>query len=139
MKIDITYLQRSIYALTLAFKFLQQYSENDIEFDIYRSAVIKEFEIVLELSGKLLKKALKNFFHSPKAVEKLYFKDIFREAGIHNLITIDEVDRWFKYRNNRNSTSHDYGEQFANETLVLIEQFIIDAKNLAMEISKHDS
>ncbi len=139
MKIDITYLQRSIYALTLAFKFLQQYSENDIEFDIYRSAVIKEFEIVLELSGKLLKKALKNFFHSPKAVEKLYFKDIFREAGIHNLITIDEVDRWFEYRNNRNSTSHDYGEQFANETLVLIEQFIIDAKNLAMEISKHDS
>ena len=61
MKIDITYLQRSIYALTLAFKFLQQYSENDIEFDIYRSAVIKEFEIVLELSGKLLKKALKTF------------------------------------------------------------------------------
>jgi hypothetical protein len=46
------------------------------------------------------------------------------------LLSIDEVERWLQYRDNRNSTSHDYGEYLANETLVLIEQFIKDTNRL---------
>jgi nucleotidyltransferase substrate binding protein (TIGR01987 family) len=130
MTIDTTYLQRCTLALKEAYKSLQQYNVEDIHYDIYRSAVIKEFEIVLEQSGKLLKKRLKPYFHSPKAVDRLYFKDIFREAGRHGLLTIDEVERWLVYRDNRNSTSHDYGESLANETLVLIDQFVHDATAL---------
>jgi nucleotidyltransferase substrate binding protein (TIGR01987 family) len=139
LKIDTIYLNRSILALETAFNRLKNFSEDDIEHDIYRSAVVKEFEIILELIGKLLKKALKNYFHSPKAVDRLYFKDIFREAGNRGVLNLEEIERWLEYRDNRNSTAHDYGEDFANETLTLIAKFIDDAKNLSKELEKHDS
>ena len=99
---------------------------------------IKEFEIILEQSGKLLKKVLKPYFHTSKAVDKLFFKDIFREAGLHGLMEIDEVQRWCEYRDNRNSTSHDYGESLANNTLILIPQFIKDAQNVTNIIGNHN-
>jgi nucleotidyltransferase substrate binding protein (TIGR01987 family) len=137
LKIDTSYLSRCILALDMAYIKLQEYSQDDIEYDIYRSAVIKEFEIILEQSGKLLKKALKPFFHTSKEVDKLFFKDIFRQAGLHGLLEVDEVQRWLEYRDNRNSTSHDYGEDLANKTLVLMRQFIIDSKNLVDKIEKN--
>ncbi|MEA1955303.1 MAG: HI0074 family nucleotidyltransferase substrate-binding subunit [Campylobacterota bacterium] len=129
-KLDTTYIKRCNEALDRAFTCLKKYDEEDIEFDIYRSAVIKEFEIILEQSGKLLKKVLKPYMHTNKAVDKLVFKDIFRQAGLHGLLNVDEVKRWLEYRDNRNSTSHDYGEFLANETLVLIPQFIKDVKKI---------
>lgn len=138
-KLDITYLKRCIFALDEANNSLEEYSIDDIKYDIYRSAVIKEFEIILEQSGKLLKKILKPYFHTSKAVDRLNFKDIFREAGLHDLLTLEEVERWLQYRDNRNSTSHDYGEDLANHTLTLIKQFLIDANNLAKVIKKHAS
>jgi len=139
MKIDTSYLQRCVLALDKAYDNLQKYSTDEIEYDMYRSAVIKEFEIILEQSGKLLKKMLKPYFHTSKAVDKLYFKDIFREAGLHDLLKVDEVQRWLEYRDNRNSTSHDYGEELANNTLVLIKQFVKDASNLIEVINNNDS
>lgn len=129
-ELDTTYIKRCNLALQRAFEYLGKYDEDEIEYEMYRSAVIKEFEIVLEQSGKLLKKLLKPYLHTNKAVDKLNFKDIFREAGLHGLLTIDEVERWLQYRDNRNSTSHDYGEYLANETLVLIIQFIKDTNRL---------
>ena len=35
-----------------------------------------------------------------------------------------------KYRDNRNNTAHDYGQVFAEETLLLVKDFLIDVKNL---------
>lgn len=139
MNIDTTYLKRCVLALDRAYHMLKDYKEEDIEYDIYRSATIKEFEIILEFSGKLLKKVLKPYFHSSKAIDKLYFKDIFREAGLHSLLNVDEVQRWLEYRDNRNNISHDYGEDLANETLVLMEQFIIDARSLVEVIEKSNA
>lgn len=138
--IDTTYLQRCICALDKANENLQKYSIDEIEYDIYRSAVIKEFDIILEQSEKLLKKVLRPYFHTSKAVDKLFFKDIFREAGLHGLLSIEEVERWLEYRDNRNSTSHDYGADLANHTLKLMKQFIADASSLVKVInSSNDS
>lgn len=64
--IDTTYFVRCILALDKAYLCLQSYPEEALEFDIYRSAVIKEFEVVLEQSGKLLKKVLADYLHSNK-------------------------------------------------------------------------
>ena len=137
MKIDTTYIQRCNNALSRAFEMFKQYDEEDIEYEIYRSAVIKEFEIILEQVGKLLKKVLKPYMHTNKAVDKLVFKDIFRHAGLHGLLEVDEVQRWLEYRDNRNATSHDYGEELANVTLVLIEQFITDTNRVIEVIDAH--
>ena len=135
-KIDTLFLDRCILALDKAYAMLSKYTTEDIEYDIYRSAIIKEFEIILEQSGKLLKKAIKPYFSSSKAVDKLYFKDIFREAGLHGLLEIKEVERWCEYRDSRNYTSHEYGEYLANNILDLIPQFVKDAQKLSDVVGK---
>lgn len=96
-KIDTAFLLRCISALERASLEIGRCREEDLEYDIYCSAIIKEFEIVLEQSGKLLKKILKPYFHSPKAVDRLYFKDLFREAGLRGIIEVEEVERWCQY------------------------------------------
>ena len=106
---------------------------------MYRSACVKEFEIILEQAGKLLKKTLKPYYSSSSEVDKLVFKDIFRNSAKHGILSINEVDRWMMYRDNRNTTAHNYGVGFAEETLVLLPQFIADAKSLVKSISDSDA
>jgi nucleotidyltransferase substrate binding protein (TIGR01987 family) len=136
MKIDTTYLERCIATLDKALGLLKKSEPENIDYDMYQSACVKEFEIILEQSGKLLRKVLKPFFHSSKAVDQLVFKEVFRHAVLRNIITSEACERWLQYRDNRNSTAHDYGENFADETLILLPQFIIDAKALAEVIKK---
>ena len=57
-------------------------------------------------------------------------KELLRLAATHSLMTVAEVERWFAYRDNRNSTAHDYDESFAKETLVLMPSFVEDTKTL---------
>jgi hypothetical protein len=105
---------------------------------MYRSACIKEFEIILEQSGKLLRKVLHPYFYSAKEVDKLYFKDLFRHAVLHSLITAESCERWLEYRDNRNNTAHDYGVNFAEDTLVLLPAFISDAFELMQMIKQQN-
>ena len=135
MNIDTSYMQKCILALDKSQARLQQHGADDIEYEIYRSAIVKEFEIILEQAGNLLKKYLKPYFHTPKAVDKLVFKDIFREAGKFDVLSLDEVQRWLHYRDSRNSTTHNYGAELADETLSFIKQFITDATNLAQRLN----
>lgn len=130
MSIDTQFFQRCVLTLEQAYSLLIKAEPESIEYEMYRSASVKEFEIILEQSGKLLKKALKPYFHSPKAVDKLVFKDIFRQATQYDLIDIEACERWCLYRDNRNNTAHDYGKHFAEKTLSLMSQFIADAKAL---------
>ena len=48
------------------------------------------------------------------------------------------MERWLRYRDNRNDTAHDYGEDFAETTLKLLPAFIEDAKTLAGMIEQAD-
>ena len=123
-------LQRCIETLEKSYEFIRQSKEGSIDYEMYRNSLVKSFEITLEQSGKLLKKKLTPFFATNKEVDKLNFKDIFRYASKFSLISEGEVNRWFKYRDNRNNTAHDYGVAFAEETLVLIDSFLQDVKNL---------
>jgi len=135
VNINVDYLVRCIQTLEVALEQLQQQKQEDIAYDIYRAACVKEFEIILEQSGQLLKKRLSEYFASNKAVDRLIFKDIFRHAAKHDLIDIDSCERWFEYRDN---TAHDYGEQFAESTLKLLPHFITDAKALAKILSDNE-
>jgi nucleotidyltransferase substrate binding protein (TIGR01987 family) len=139
MKIDIAYFERCISTLQKAHSLLVKANPENIDYDMYRSACIKEFEIILEQSGKLLRKILKPYFHSSKAVDGLYFKDVFRQAVLRNIITDETCERWLQYRDNRNSTAHDYGVNFAEETLVLLPQFITDATSLSEIINSQNN
>ncbi|MDO5103794.1 MAG: nucleotidyltransferase substrate binding protein, partial [Lautropia sp.] len=87
-------------------------------------------------SAKLLKKALKLYGGSPRDVDRLVFKDLFRHANLHDIMDTDAVERWFAYRANRNITAHDYGEGFANETLTILPAYLKDAAALADKLSE---
>ena len=134
-QIDTTYYQRCIDTLEKAYGLLGKASPKAIEYDMYRSACIKEFEIILEQSGKLLRKALKPYFHSSREVDKLTFKDVFRQAVLRSMVTDETCERWLQYRDSRNTTAHDYGIQFAEEMVELLPQFMADATALAKAIN----
>ncbi len=126
-KLNTDYFARCIATLEHAFGELNRQPEDSVLYDIYRAACVKEFEIILEQTGKLLKKCLKPYFASSRQVDQLPFKDVFRYAAKHGLLSLEEAERWLQYRDNRNDTAHDYGEGFANSTLLLLPQFIVDA------------
>lgn len=132
------FLLRCIETLDRAFGALQRLPAEDPMRDIYRAACVKEFEIILEQSGKLLKKCLQPYFATPRHADRLTFKDIFRHAAKHGLIELDESERWLLYRDNRHDTAHDYGEDFANETVKLLPRFIADAYRLHETLGRHD-
>ena len=139
MRIDTVFLRRCIQALEFALAESGQRQEaNDFLYDIYRAACVKEFELVLEQSGKLLRKRLAAFFASNQQADRLVFKDLFRHAAKHGLMDSDTVERWLQYRDNRNDTAHNYGEDFAETTLKLLPAFVADAKALADTIEAAD-
>ena len=137
MTIDSTLFKCCIDTLDKACQMLDSSERDSIEYDIYRSACVKEFESTLEQAGKLLRKCLKDFVHSPKAVDRLVFKEVFRHAAQHGLLSLEETERWLVYRDNRNNTAHDYGKKFAEETRALLPDFITDAQMLENNIRAH--
>ncbi len=138
MIIETDFLEKCNSTLSRALTFYRDSEMESIEREMYRSACIKEFEIILEQSGKLIRKCLRPFFHSSREVDKLAFKDIFRNANLRGLLTDEETERWMQYRDNRNNTAHDYGVGFAEETLELLPQFIIDSKKVIEVIQQQN-
>ena len=136
MDINTVYLNRCIGTLRNAFEGLQQNEAGDMLNEVYRAACGKEFDVVLEQSGRLLKKRLRVYFASNRQVDRLYFNDIFRHAAKHDLITIDACERWLEYRANCNDTAHKCGEHIAGTTLELLPQFISDAERLVKVIEE---
>ena len=133
--IDTSHLVRCIDVLESAFEGLRRQSPDNITYDIYRAACVKEFELVLEQSGKLLRMRLRDYFSSNLETDRLVFKDVFRHAARRGLLSIESCERWFEYRDNRNNTAYDYGEGFAETTLRLLPSFIDDAKSLALIVA----
>ena len=136
MTINTEFLRRRLDSLERALNELKRNDPEDIAYDIYRAACVKEFEIVLEQSGKLLKKRLRAYFASNRQADRLIFKDLFRNAAKHDLIDLDTCERWLKYRDNRNDTAHNYDKDFAESTLELLPAFLSDARALAEVIEE---
>jgi len=135
MNIDTTFLHRCIEALQRALDGIVTHDGSDeVLYDVYRAACVKQFELVLEQSGKLPRKCLAAFFASNRQADRLPFKDLFRHGAKHGLLDPEAVERWLRYRDNHNDTAHDYGEHFAETTLQLLPTFITDAKALAERI-----
>jgi hypothetical protein len=136
--IETVYLERCISTLEKSYSLLQQANREAIDYDMYRSASVKECEIILEQCGKLLRKCLKPYYHSSQAVDKLHFKEIFKQCVLRSIISPELCERFLEYRDNRNNTINDYGIKFAEETLILLPQFIKDASLIIEAINKQN-
>lgn len=65
MNIDTSFLRHCIGTLERAVGWIgEQERTNDFAYDIYCAACVKEFELVLEQSGKLLRKRIAAYFAS---------------------------------------------------------------------------
>lgn len=135
MTLNVEQLLRTAQTLEKALLVIEQHrAHDDVLFDLYRNVAIKSFELSLETTGKLLRKAIKAYGGSPRSVDALVFNDVLRHAGKHGLMDALPVERWLHYRTNRNNTAHDDDEGFANETLQLLSQYLQDVRQLAFKI-----
>ena len=136
MKLNTDHFSRCIETLRSSLEHLQASDPKSIEYEIFRNATIKGFELTLETAGNLLRKVLKTYAANPKTIDELTYKDVLRQAAKHNILKTDAIERWFKYRDNRNDTAHDYGVDFAEETLKLLPLFLTDAESLQQIFQK---
>ena len=134
-EINVEFLSRCIETLKRSYEAFRNSEKDSIDYEMYRNSLVKSFEITLEQSGKLLKKKITPYFATKKAVDALSFKDLFRTAHKHGLLTEEEILRWFAYKDNRNNIAHDYGQKFAEQTVYLIDDFIKDTKHIEEIIS----
>ena len=136
MQINTAHLERSIQTLESSLSLLMKEEAGPIAYEVFRNAVVKGFELTLETSGKLLRKALKAYGATPKSVDELFYKDVLREAGKHGLLDTVAIQRWFRYRDNRHDPDNDDGLAFVEETLKLLPDFIQDAKALEKTLTE---
>lgn len=136
MALSTEFLERCIVTLESALRGLSDHQPDEIAYDIYRAASVKEFELILDQSGKLLRKKISAWSVSNRTAARLTFKDVFRTAAKHGLLEADECERWLQYRESRNDTAHDYGEGFAEAAVRRLPQFVLDAKVLARRLDE---
>ena len=135
-RINTDFLVRCIGELERFLEELERHEPGEFYYDLSRAACVKEFELVLEQSGSLLRRRLRPFFASAGEANRLVFKDLFRYAARVELISPDAAERWFDYRDLRNDTAHLYGEELAETTLRTLHSFIQDAEELARIIGE---
>ncbi|MBO9311176.1 MAG: nucleotidyltransferase substrate binding protein [Chloroflexus sp.] len=133
MSINTDQLQSVLRALETALVLYERATatQSANEQEVFRMAIIKGFELAQEISFKLIKRRLRDFGYTSRRLEATPVKELLRLAAQHSLLSLAEVERWFSYRDNRNSTAHDYGEAFVQQTLCLLPNFIRDAHALA--------
>ena len=132
--LDVTGLERCLRTLKRAHERLVITGPDSEDHDVFRAACVKEFELILEIVVKLLRKVLREYVTSTRELAdtrelaEMNYKDVFRRAAGHGLLTLAEVDQWFLYRDNRNNTAHEYGQNFAAKVVAVLPEFIRDAE-----------
>ena len=131
--LDVTGLERCLRTLRRAHERLVVTGPDLEDHDVFQAACVKKFELILEIVVKLLRKVLRKYVTSTRELAEMNYKDVFRRAAGHGLLTLAEVDQWFLYRDNRNETAHEYGQNFAAKVVAVLPEFIRDAESaLAM-------
>lgn len=139
MRINTDFLLRCVRTLEDALHELEKHGKEDGPLrDICRAACVKEFELILEQSGKQLRKRLSIHFSNNRQADQLTFKDLFRHASKHGLLEPEVVERWLVYRDRRNESAHDYGESIAEAALDFLPVFASDARALAAAVEQMD-
>ena len=135
MSLSVDFLLRKADSLERVLWVIGQETDHDsISFDLYRELAIETFELTLETTGKLLRKAVKAFTGRPRAVDSWTYNDVLRHACKHGLLDSYAVGRWMQYRHNRDSEANDEGQGFVHETLGLLPTYLADVRALAPRI-----
>lgn len=135
--LDLTALERCLGTLKRAHVRLLATEPDAEDHDLFRAACVKEFELIVEIVAKLLRRVLREYVTSTHELAQMTYKDTFRTAARHGMFSRDEVDAWFLHRDNRNTAAHEYGQNFAEKIVVNLPQFIRDADTALAMLRKH--
>ena len=94
----------------------------DCKDDIIRDSLIQRFEFTYELTHKTLREFMK---YLGVTLENSFPRSIYKKAYVNNLISNDKV--WISLLEDRNSTSHIYSEDLADEIANRIVNEYVDA------------
>ena len=136
MRLNTEFLDRCIQTLAEALRELATRDLEDLMHDMMRAACVKQFELILEQSNALLRKRLRPFFASNREIDRLTFKDVYRHSARRGLMSVEEGERWMRYRDIRNQTAHEYGKAYAERAVQALPAFLEDAKALAAVLAE---
>lgn len=135
MKLDTTSLNRALIsyenALNFAINRLNCENVSEVEMNVIKAGVIQNFEFTYELCWKFMKRWLESNL-MPGLLDGSSRKELFRNALENKLIS--DFDRWVKYHELRNTTSHTYNYEIADEIYDISTEFYADARNLYEQI-----
>jgi len=132
VKLDLTALESALASLGKAIRRSVAAPEDEE----VRDAVIQRFEYTYELCWKMVKRRLEMDVPVPAEVDAMSFRALMREAGERGLV--QDVSRWFVYREQRNITSHTYDASKAKSVYETALQFHPDAEALLRELRRRN-
>lgn len=130
MKLDLTSLEKALKSFDEAVVFSKERLNNQVsetESNVIKAGVIQNYEFTYELCWKYMKRWLElNLM--PGLLDGVSRKELFRHALENKLIL--NFEDWVKYHELRNTTSHTYNYEIAEEIYEIANDFLNDAKYL---------
>ena len=128
MSLQLDSLAKSIDILERSIKTANRIDDSDEDLqETVRAGVVHSFEVAYEQSSAMIRRWLKE--NIPEASAKdITQRNLFRLGAESQLIS--DSERWMEYREARNSTSHTYNEDAAENVFREATEFIHDAKKL---------
>jgi len=128
MSLQLDSLTKSIDILERAVKTASRVDDSDEDLqETVRAGVIHSFEVAYELSWKMIKRWLQENIGTA-SVDGTTQRNLFRLAAENHLIA--DAERWMDYHKARNSTSHTYNEDAAENVFAEAAEFVHDVKYL---------
>lgn len=128
MLLDLSSLRKAISSMERAINFADdRLATNNIlldEKEVIQAGVIQNFEFTYELCWKFMKRWLELNL-TPGLFDGATRKELFRNALEQELIT--DFSSWVRYHELRNTTSHTYNRDIAEEIYLVSKDFLKDA------------
>ena len=136
MILNLDSLKISIIALEKSINVYDRIKTDDEDLILtIRSGVIQNFEIAFEQSWKFIQRWL-NENINPDITSGITKKELFRLAAKHLLI--DDVEKWIRFKDARNSTSHIYSNEVSVEVINEAIAFLPYAKYLLKRLEENN-
>jgi nucleotidyltransferase substrate binding protein (TIGR01987 family) len=103
----------------------------------FRTAAVKSFKYVYELSVRFIRRALERKAVSSAEIDEMDFKTLIRTAAEKGLI--DDPLPWYLFREKRNITAHTYDQTKAIDVLAVVPQVIGHVRFLLKRVRERDA
>ena len=138
MKLDYSPLEDAVNQLQRSFDYLHgdlARTDSDLR-EQFRAATIQAFEFTYELAVKMIQRQLAQIAANPYALRQMDFADRMRDAADAGIVR--EALPFIRYREMRNKTSHTYDADRAEETVLVIDEFLRDMRFILQELQKRN-